>query len=60
MKTYKVVEWTDRQKVENFLLITDALDYMMSRASKGAEHIELHEAETGCKYNLLYTYRKEK
>lgn len=59
MKSYKVVEWTDRQKVESFLLITDALDHMMKRASQGATHLELHEAETGCRYTLLYTYRKE-
>ena len=57
MTTYKVVEWTDRQKVETFMLITDALDAMMRKAAKGAEHVELHKAETGCKYELLYTYR---
>ena len=59
MKSYKVVEWTDRQKVENFLLATDALEYLVKRAVAGAEHLELHEAETGCKYTLLFTYRKE-
>ena len=58
MITYKVVEWTDTQKVETFLLITDALDSMMKKAAKGAEHVELHKAETGCKYELLYTYRR--
>lgn len=68
MITYKVVEYkkdeeqkcTDRKVVDDFYLITDALDEMFTKVGKGAEHIELYEAETGCKYNLLYTYRKEK
>lgn len=60
MKVYKVMERTpDRNKVESFLELTDALDYLTKRVAKGVEHLELYSQEVGCHYTLLYTYYKE-